>query len=424
MITLITGTPGAGKTAYAVMMLQQFVADEQARAEACARQSLEFTPRQVFVVGVPDLAIPHELAPPPDDWVRLSTDPHTGATVERWAFPDGSLVIVDECQTVYRPRSASAKVPPHVAALERHRHQGLDFWLITQSPSLVDRNVRVLVGKHIHLRSTWAGRRLLEWPEATDPTSRSERTAAVSRSYRLPKSVFSAYKSASVHIKQSRRLPLRLYGIGACFVAMIGLGWYLWQSIAPRVIPEQVAAGEFPEVVDGGAVRVANSVISGNLVVSDFVPRLVSFPESAPIYDADRKIHQLPHVAGCVATAHRCTCYTQQGTDAFLPHDSCLGWLASRPFNPFLELVPAERAPHVQPEPFSSPSVDAVRSRVVVLEDDAGSIASTEDMRGYRGGGGSSSGRGWRGDDGGGVGGGGGGGGGGGEFSSNLRRAR
>lgn len=378
MITLITGTPGAGKTAYAVQQLQKLLAASD---------------RPVFVVGIPELQLPHELAPPPEQWVTVSHDPHTGVPVERWAFPDGALIICDEAQTVYRPRPATSKVPAHVSALERHRHQGLDFWLITQSPNLLDANVRRLAGKHVHLRGTWAGRKLLEWCEATDPTSRSERSASVTRGYRLPKSVFGLYKSASLHVEQSRRMPLRLYGLGLGFLVMAGVGYYLYGSIAPR-FDSHYYADAAPTSV--GALHDVISSEPGAAPVrsvspDDFKPRLLSFPETAPIYDEDRKIQQIPHVAGCVATADRCTCFTQQGTDAFLPVESCRGWLANRPFNPFTDPPASPSAPTFQPRSDLVESVQNVpASRVHFIPSGrAESVAVTTDLRGYsRGGGG------------------------------------
>lgn len=341
MITIITGTPGAGKTAYAVQQLSALIASGNTRP--------------VFVVGIPGLQLPHELAPPPDEWVTTAHDSATGVAFERWAFPDGSLVIVDEAQTVYRPRSASSRVPPHVAALERHRHQGLDFWLITQSPNLLDSNVRRLGGKHIHLRGTWAGRKLLEWPEVTDPTSRAERTAAVARSYKLPKSVFGLYQSASVHVVQSRRLPVRLFVVLFAALAVIAGGSYIARSLYFRTHPESAAASAID--VSDGSVAVVGSGLgvpahAGSVLrPSDFIPRIRNRPESAPLYDADRKVHQIPRVAGCVATADRCTCYTQQGTDAFLDVDVCREWLVHRPFDPFtapVESQPARAVPDAE----------------------------------------------------------------------------
>ena len=58
--------------------------------------------------------------------------------------PDGSVYFLDEAQNIYRPRSSASKVPESVAAFEVHRHKGLDFFLITQNPRLIDANIRAI----------------------------------------------------------------------------------------------------------------------------------------------------------------------------------------------------------------------------------------------------------------------------------------
>lgn len=133
MIVLITGAPGSGKTLYAVSRLLQE----------------SFKGRVAYVNNVRDLILPHEVLsgegdPPPPD-----------SDVFHWfdgRVPNGAVVVIDEAQRVFRPRSATSAVPQHVARLETHRHQGLDFVIITQHPQLIDVNVRRLVGRHLDVR--------------------------------------------------------------------------------------------------------------------------------------------------------------------------------------------------------------------------------------------------------------------------------
>lgn len=333
MITLITGTPGAGKTAYAVMLLQQ---------------ELQRQPRPVFVVGIPELKLDHERAPKVEDWTLLESSEEDETEKEAaFTFPDGSLVIIDEAQKVYRPRPVGGKVPAHVAAFEKHRHKGLDFWLITQHPTLIDSNVRKLVGKHIHLRSQWSGRTLYEWPEANEPESRTNRDAATKRSYRLPAKVFGLYKSASIHVKQSRRIPVALFVlIGAVLLAGGGIYYSVQrigaadksvvQSSGPAVERGSVAAT--PRAQPTAADRPQQNDVSPDA----WVPRINTRPETAPLYDSFRQVKTMPVVAGCLAMRDRCKCYTDQATDAFLTEDQCREWLKNPPFNPWREDRPAQ----------------------------------------------------------------------------------
>lgn len=346
MLTIITGTPGAGKTAYAVAELADL---------------LDKSPRPVFVMGIPELRLPHEVAPEVAQWTRIVPSPEDASLLEaEFTFPDGALVVVDEAQKIYRPRSVGSKVPPHVAAFEKHRHKGLDFWLITQHPNLLDANLRKLAGKHVHLRGHWAGRELLEWPEVSDPDSKSDRASAVRRRYKLPKRVFGLYKSASLHVKQKRRLPLAVY----VFVAVLGvagvLGYRVFDRVSSAINGESKPAAASAAHPGSGAAAGAAAVAPDVLSVSSFKPRLNGRPESAPLYDGIRKVVAMPAVAGCMATPKRCTCYTEQGSESGLSDAECRAWLKAPPFNPFRPVYPpaAEKGGEGRPGPVQ-PSPDA-----------------------------------------------------------------
>lgn len=223
MITLITGEPGNGKTALAISQI----------LEECRK-----SPRPLFLWGIKDVNLAYQVAPPVEFWTHqlpIKEDPDTYQYY--FCFPARSLLVVDECQNIYRVRSSSAKVPPHVSALETHRHTGIDIWLITQKPHLIDPNVRQLIGKHIHLRSKWSGRKLYEWGECRPCLSRTDLAEATSRDYKLPTHVFTLYSSATAHLKVSRRLPKQFYIIflliGLFALAATHVGMRLKQALSP-----------------------------------------------------------------------------------------------------------------------------------------------------------------------------------------------
>jgi len=190
MITLITGKPGMGKTSLLVSMLMK----------------IEGT-RPIFVMGVNDLAIEHSVCPPFAEWTEKRPDKDDPTILlDYYTFPPDSLIVVDEAQRVFRPRSSASKVPPQVAAYETHRHTGVDFILLTQSPKLIDSNIRELVGKHIHIGERLLGRYLFEWPNVGDFDNKSSREEAAKRRFKPPKASFKNFKSAEVHTKNSFRL--------------------------------------------------------------------------------------------------------------------------------------------------------------------------------------------------------------------------
>jgi zona occludens toxin len=199
MITLITGEPGNGKTALVVKMLT------------------EVNDRPVFVMGIRDLQIPHEPVPPISEWTEHRPVPEDPSLTEAWfTFPPNALIVIDEAQKVYRPRASGSKVPDIVAAFETHRHTGVDFWLITQAPGLIDSNIRKLIAKHIHIRANFMGRRRYEWVGVGDPESKQSREIARSENYAPPKEVFGLYKSAEAHTKVRHKIPFYVYPVRRC----------------------------------------------------------------------------------------------------------------------------------------------------------------------------------------------------------------
>lgn len=108
MITLITGTPGAGKTAWTVQEITRLPSQ-----------------RKLFIHGIPELKIAHEpiyclseLCDHCREHTHIVTSPDGQETLEAINTPgipvflvetwpdwvtDGSLVIIDEVQRIWRP---------------------------------------------------------------------------------------------------------------------------------------------------------------------------------------------------------------------------------------------------------------------------------------------------------------------------------
>ncbi len=320
MITLITGAPGAGKTAALVSMLADLGKD-----------------RAIYAHGIPDLTVPHVALDDPTTW------PDT--------VPDGSVIIIDEVQTVWRPSGPGQKIPDHIAKLETHRHRGLDFYIITQGPNLVHSNVRALVGRHVHLRDIgYLGRWWYEWPETADNCRTGWKNAPIKKRYRLPKHIFSSYKSASVHVKPVRSFPMALVVLA---VALVGVVWLGWGAI--QTFQQKANGGPLPNLTDkpakpAQAITVANMPPSdSNMKPSDgnmqqtafiddriaFIPRVSDRPETAPAYDGIRQVVNMPLVIGGACFKGACKCYTQQGTDAGLSDSLCRQWIENPRFDPY-----------------------------------------------------------------------------------------
>jgi zona occludens toxin len=305
MITLITGTPGAGKTLLAV-----------------AEELPKFGDRPLFVDGIPDLTVSHEPAPDPNTW-------------HEW-LPDNGVLVIDEVQRIWRPRANGSKVPPAIEALETHRHRGADLVLITQHPNLLDQNVRRLVGRHLHVRRVWGLKRSLvyEWDQATDPGRTS---TAQKRMWSYPTQAFSLYKSATIHTARGQRPPLLLFIALAALVGLPAAGYYTYQRIQSKTVPSEHAApapGPFTGLRTPGSPAAALPFEFENPIIS-FTPVYPDIPHSAPAYAGLVKVAAAPRIDSCVASRSRCICYTQQATRLQISEDLCRRVAAGEQFDPY-----------------------------------------------------------------------------------------
>lgn len=206
MIILITGTPGAGKTLYAVAnLLRDLVGSE---VDSTDEKGQPCKIRRTVYTNINGLLLEHDLIDGRDggglaDW-------------HKWAKP-GALICFDEVQKEWGVRPNGSKVPDYIQALETHRHMGVDFIVITQGPQLIDQNLRALVGRHLHVRRMGGvgGSIVYEWDHCSRQLLYSK--ALAKKPFRYPKDVFSLYKSAELHTKPKMSLP------GALWVTVMAL---------------------------------------------------------------------------------------------------------------------------------------------------------------------------------------------------------
>jgi zona occludens toxin len=349
MLTLFTGAPGAGKTALMV--------DELARL---------FKGRPIFAHGLEGLTIPH---------TDLSLE-----DVQKWheIVPEGGVLVIDEAQRVWRPRGPGQKVPDHVAELETHRHRGIDVLITTQGPHLIDKNVRALVGRHVHLRDVGVlGRRLYEWSECSE--NLAWRSATISKAYKLPKRAFALYKSSSLHVKPVRTFPLMLAVAAASVVGLGVVGWMAWGIVFDRgpassggAASAQSGASKGSQSVGSRAPRLAPH--SAQSLVIEASPRLDSRPETAPRFDALRVVVRMPRIMGGFCAADLgCRCYIQDGLRAPISAAACAEWIRDPQFDPYYlpsppladgggsaRFQPSHTTPREPPTSTPSPGLEAL----------------------------------------------------------------
>lgn len=304
MITVITGTPGAGKTLYTVTQLVQAMVGTTTKNVNAAGETIE-VPRTVFT-NINGLQLDHELIDGGGRWVRTERKGEeplvefVGASGglrdwHKWAKP-GSLIVFDEVQKVWEPRANGAWVPPDIQALETHRHMGVDFIIITQGLMLTDRNLLMLCNRHLHVRrvANMPFAVVYEWDHASRQLMYSR--ALTNKKWFYPKKGYQLYKSAEVHTKQPRSIPKALFAAlgGVVLLAMLGPFFYtrLGERFGWIEAPKAQVEAKKPPVDPGKPLPDASK--GGAL----------------PVDEAKR---EKPKFAGCVASKARCTCFDDGG---------------------------------------------------------------------------------------------------------------
>lgn len=295
MIEQVTGLPGAGKTLITLCRVK-----EQAEREN----------RQVYYNGIPDLKLP---------WIELEKG-------EDWhKVPPGSIVVIDEAQRVFRPRANGSQVPEHVAKLETHRHLGIDLYLITQHPMLLDTNVRRLVGRHIHTVRAFGAKfaTLHEWPQVKENCDKT-RADSIEHKWFYPQAAFDWYKSSEVHTHK-RRIPMRLWillilPLLLAALVYVGVTWYSGTEQRTKDAIKKSTGVE--AMVKPGPVKTALAPHAD--YIEQHQPRVQGLAHTAPIYDDVTKPVRAPYPAACADWPGRgCRCYSDQATRLDMAQSLC-----------------------------------------------------------------------------------------------------
>lgn len=317
MITLITGVPGAGKTLNTIKRVVNEAGD-----------------RAVYYRGIRGLTLP---------WNEISDQ----QAADWQSLPDGSVVVIDEVQDIFPPRSPNKSEPPGVKALDKHRHRGFDFYFITQKPKGFDHSVRGYCGRHFHYERAFNrnSTRELEWQKAVDdPQDYHTRKDAQTTRVNFDKKYFDVYKSSEIHTHKPR-MPKAAYIAVAALFSVAVLAAFGYSSIMDRIDPDENMAEIYKNGSDsdgllqniGNPTR-RNSPLSADEYLQSWSPRIKNVPYSAPAYDKLTVVKTFPRPQ-CILHIRKsqCRCYSQQATPLDIDPSTCNSIVRSGWFNPFLE---------------------------------------------------------------------------------------
>lgn len=262
MITIVTGLPGHGKTLFTLAEIhREFV--EQPKKKGEAVRPIYYLSKEAVDSpgsGIAGLTL--------EGWTPF-TDVY-----QWWDLPNGSVIVVDECQYCL-PRRSPGKEPDWISAFAEHRKKGFDIYLITQDCRNMDYFVRRLAGQHIHYWRPMGAKAATRWefPKAVDkPDDHFEQKNATSkRLVKHPKAFYSAYASANVHTVK-RKIPAKLFLFPVAIIVTVTLIYIGIHKLTDKKPPPAVAdtAPSSPSTSSAPSSTVQTSVpgISRKQVIS------------------------------------------------------------------------------------------------------------------------------------------------------------
>lgn len=139
--------------------------------------------------------------------------------------PDGSIIFYDEIQLIYEYSTDNKQDKENIVKeLTIHRHRAFDIYGITQFPSLVHTNYRAVVGLHYHLHRGWGApsATVYVWANCRDKPNSLGNKLTAERDFRFnyPKRLYQYYESATANTVKLR-VPLKLFAI--LIIPLLGL---------------------------------------------------------------------------------------------------------------------------------------------------------------------------------------------------------
>jgi zona occludens toxin len=328
-----TGLPGAGKTAVMVDEILKFKAAHP--------------DRPIFAININGLA----------DGVAENL------TMEQlhqwWELPPGSLICIDECQEDEFFPLDHGKPPEWVKRISKVRHEGMDFWMTTQHPTMISSYVRKLIDQHVHCVRKFNTNvvQRYTWGRCMDACEKGgAQKVAASSVGTLPTHVFHSYKSSNAH-NMKRRIPFKAYMVILAFVVVAGALVATWYAYGNMKKTTSTAAGG--KVVDHDETKAVEAK-DLKLRTTDYIkwtePRVPGMPWTAPAYDT-LSVKVNPRVF-CIAWEDGHTnCITEQGTKLNVPDKVARLIARDGVYDPFLP----DQADQIAKEKKSATTQPAIR---------------------------------------------------------------
>lgn len=389
MLYQFTGQPGHGKTVLAL----EFALDMKAKADRLHAEDPATHPyRELYVCNVRDfnhgaafaveatpddirgwadhpefLRLVEEFQKSPDYYLLKEKDrdaameafllrPDVAKLANECINPafENAIILVDEAyeHRMFPRRPPGRPVPRHVERVAKHRHFGIDFIMVCQSPGKqMDDFLHDLIEEHYHVRRRFGLplANVKRWDRFERNPDKAEPLTTTKRRY--PKHIFKLYTSTKYDTSE-KRVPWFYWACGALVVALLALVWYTSNRLDERFSERTAATADAARTGGNGAGATVPTGQGGKTPDSEpmtpteyakaHLPRFGAAPWTAPVYDgrpvtADPQLYCMSSMPSPSEPGEpSCRCLTEQGTRYELSQPECRTIARhGAPYNPY-----------------------------------------------------------------------------------------
>ena len=290
---------------------------------------------------------------------------------------ENAIILVDEAyeHQMFPRRAPGRPIPRHVERVAKHRHFGIDFIMICQSPKKqMDDFLHDLIEEHYHIRRRYGLPfvHIKRWDRYEPNPDKADSLTTSRRKY--PKHIFKLYTSTK-YDTSSQKIPWFYYALGVLILAFIAMFIYNTKRLGERfgkpqdketatLEPGNVGHGARATGPTGAGSSGSKSRGSVNDYLVSFTPRLPSQPWTAPAYDGLALANTAPRLF-CMSSGQgadsagkqalpSCTCLTEQGTPYVVERQLCAYIARNGQYEPFLASQQLAQGQSVQTGPMAT----------------------------------------------------------------------
>lgn len=346
-VYLITGKPGSFKSAFAMQKALDYIKDGRL-VYFCNFRGLQAEKYNLNVLEHPKLWAEHE-------------------------YQQGSVFFIDEIQEFTREVPTNAKtedLPKWFTLLEKHRHLGYDFYVITQHPMFIHTHIRRLLEKHYHMQRAVGlpFSNCREWQQVcNEPENIQNATIKAGCTvtvYKPNKKVFDYYESTKLDTHKLQ-IPKKLFTYIFLIICAIILIAYLASGFVSKYFmtndnktsidtktqttseskKDEFSVYDAPVILSADKIKLEEEILKlkdelNHLKEQQQQSQIIEYNPDEPFKKVEYQYqaNTQPYLSGCIQYEKHCDCFTQQGSRLKVSYADCQKIINDGlPFNPFLD---------------------------------------------------------------------------------------